>query len=165
MASGDRANAGNLVFETAAEHLTTRVPRAAPNAEAGLAFFMPGVVYLADAVGAQTETLVIRGLSVGVSLRQVVWRELPTGLLVGLSLSAAFYPVALWLWQDTDLTLTVSMSLLAACATASLVAMSLPWAFQRLHRDPAFGSGPLATVVQGILSILIYLVLSMLLIS
>ncbi len=120
MASGDRANAGNLVFETAAEHLTTRVPRAAPNAEAGLAFFMPGVVYLADAVGAQTETLVIRGLSVGVSLRQVVWRELLTGLLVGLSLSAAFYPVALWLWQDTDLTLTVSMSLLAACATASL---------------------------------------------
>ena len=29
-----------------------------------LAFFVPGVVYLADAVGTQTEALVIRGLSV-----------------------------------------------------------------------------------------------------
>ena len=33
-----------------------------------LAFFIPGIVYLADAVGTQTEALVIRGLSVGVSI-------------------------------------------------------------------------------------------------
>jgi len=31
-----------------------------------LAFFMPGIVYLADAVGTQTETVVVRGLSVGI---------------------------------------------------------------------------------------------------
>jgi magnesium transporter len=37
-----------------------------------LAFFIPGIVYLADAVGTQTETLVIRGLSVGVGIGQVV---------------------------------------------------------------------------------------------
>ena len=34
--------------------------------------------------------------------------------------------------------------------------MLLPWAFQRLGRDPAFGSGPLATVIQDLLSIAIY---------
>jgi magnesium transporter len=33
-----------------------------------LAFFIPGIVYLADAVGTQTEALVIRGLSVGVGM-------------------------------------------------------------------------------------------------
>jgi magnesium transporter len=31
-----------------------------------LAFFMPGIVYLADAVGPQTETVIVRGLSLGV---------------------------------------------------------------------------------------------------
>jgi magnesium transporter len=36
-----------------------------------LAFFIPGIVYLADAVGTQTETVVIRGLTVGVSFRQM----------------------------------------------------------------------------------------------
>jgi magnesium transporter len=30
-----------------------------------LAFFMPGIVYLADAVGTQTETVIVRGLSLG----------------------------------------------------------------------------------------------------
>lgn len=31
-----------------------------------LAFFVAGVVYLADAVGTQTETVVVRGPSVGI---------------------------------------------------------------------------------------------------
>jgi len=44
-----------------------------------LAFFIPGIVYLADAVGTQTETIVVRGLSVGVTMQRVVvhWRRAP----------------------------------------------------------------------------------------
>ena len=34
--------------------------------------------------------------------------------------------------------------------------MSLPWAFSKSNIDPAFGSGPLATVAQDLLSIAIY---------
>src|SRR3989304_4648326 len=37
-----------------------------------LAFFIPGIVYMADAVGTQTETLIVRGLSVGVPMSRVV---------------------------------------------------------------------------------------------
>jgi hypothetical protein len=37
------------------------------------------------------------------------------------------------------------------------VAMALPAALDALGVDPAFGSGPLATVVQDLLTILIYL--------
>jgi magnesium transporter len=47
---------------------------------------------MADAVGAQTETLIIRGLSVGIPIRHVVRREILAGLLVGLALSLAFFP-------------------------------------------------------------------------
>jgi len=36
------------------------------------------------------------------------------------------------------------------------VAMTLQWALEGLGRDPAFGSGPLATVIQDLLSIVIY---------
>jgi len=44
-----------------------------------------GIVYLADAVGTQTETLAIRGLSVGVGIGRVARREAATALLVGLT--------------------------------------------------------------------------------
>jgi magnesium transporter len=122
-----------------------------------LAFFMPGIVYMADAVGTQTEAIVIRGLSVGVPIRHIVRRELLTGVLVGLALAAAFVPIGLVGWQQADVIVAVALSLLAACSIATLVAMVLPWLLNRLGRDPAFGSGPLATVVQDLLSLLIYL--------
>jgi magnesium transporter len=32
----------------------------------------------------------------------------------------------------------------------------LPWLLVRLGTDPAFGSGPVATVIQDVLSLLIY---------
>jgi magnesium transporter len=121
-----------------------------------LAFFVPGVVYLADAVGTQTEALVIRGLSHGVSVRQVMKKETITGVLMGAVLGLAFLPIGVWRWGDQDVALAVALSLLAACSVATVVAMAMPALFQRLGRDPAFGSGPLATVVQDLLSILIY---------
>jgi magnesium transporter len=124
-----------------------------------LAFFVPGVVYLADAVGTQTEALIIRGMSVGVPVRRILRIELLTGLVVGLILAVVFFPIALVVWGQADVALAVSLSLLAACSIASVVAMALPWAFQRLGQDPAFGSGPLATVIQDLLTILIYFVI------
>lgn len=124
-----------------------------------LAFFLPGVVYMADAVGTQTEALIIRGLSVGVPIGRVVRRELVTGLVVGLAIAATFLPVGLAGWE-TDVALAVAVALFAACSTATVVAMLLPWVFSRLGADPAFGSGPLATVVQDVLSLLIYFVVA-----
>jgi magnesium transporter len=121
-----------------------------------LAFFIPGIVYMADAVGTQTETLVIRGLSVGVPIRRIFRMETLTGLLVGLVLAAITLP-AVWLALGSlDLALTLSISLVAACAVATVVAMSLPWLMSRGGRDPAYGSGPLATVLQDLLSLLMY---------
>jgi magnesium transporter len=84
-----------------------------------LAFFLPGIVYMADAVGTQTETLVIRGLSVGVSLRRVVRREVATGLLVGGALAVTFFPFTL-LYGEPTVALTASLALFAACSVATL---------------------------------------------
>jgi len=122
-----------------------------------LAFFVPGVVYLADAVGTQTETLVIRGMSLGISIERVFWREIITGFLVGLVLATAIFPLILWRWGRADVAAAVSVALLSACSIASGVAMALPWLLRWLRQDPAFAAGPLATVIQDLLSVLVYL--------
>jgi magnesium transporter len=125
-----------------------------------LAFFVPAVVYMADAVGTQTETVLIRGLSVGVTVREVALRELLTGAVVGAVVGAAFVPFALVGWGDGEVAAAVALALFASCSIATLVAMALPWLFHRLARDPAFGSGPLATVLQHLLSIVVYLAIA-----
>lgn len=121
-----------------------------------LAFFITGIVYMADAVGTQTETLIVRGLSIGVPVRDVVRRELMTGALMGIVLAAAFAVVGLPIWHRPEVVLAVALALLAACSTATIVAMALPWFLHRLGAAPAFGSGPLSTVIQDLLSIIIY---------
>ncbi|NGZ97217.1 MAG: magnesium transporter [Nitrospira sp. WS110] len=121
-----------------------------------LAFFIPGIVYLADAVGTQTETVVVRGLSVGVAMRRMVGRELLSGLAIGVVLAVVAGPLIWWRWGDGDVALCVGLSLFAACSTSTLAAMLLPWLLDASGQDPAFGSGPLATVIQDLLSILIF---------
>ena len=121
-----------------------------------IAFFIPGVVYIADAVGTQTEALVIRGLSVGVGIRSVVIRETITGLLVGALLGALSIPVIWLFWHDAPVALAVALAVFAASSMATMIAMALPWLFRRFGQDPAFGSGPLATVIQDLLSIAVY---------
>jgi magnesium transporter len=46
--------------------------------------------------------------------------------------------------------------ILLLLGVARLGGMALPWLFDAAGADPAFGSGPLATVIQDLLSILIY---------
>jgi magnesium transporter len=52
--------------------------------------------------------------------------------------------------------LAVSVSLFGAVATAPLIALSVTQIFKLEHTDPATGTGPIATVIQDTVSVLIY---------
>ncbi len=122
-----------------------------------VAFFVPAIVYLADAIGTQTEAVAVRGLSLStVPFTRLIAGEVRTGMLIGLALSlAAFIPV--WLvFADARLALAVASALFAASTVASAVGILFPWLLLQLGRDPAFGSGPVATIVQDLLTLLIY---------
>jgi magnesium transporter len=126
-------------------------------AHIAVAFFMPAIVYLADAVGTQTEAVVVRGLSHGhLPLRQLLTGELATGSLIGLVLAALALPLGFWGFGNGPLAIAVSLAIVAASTVASAIGLVLPWTLSRFGFDPAYGSGPLATVIQDILSVLIY---------
>jgi magnesium transporter len=122
-----------------------------------LAFFVPAVVYMAGAVGVQTEAVLIRGFSVGIGVRRFAGRELLTGAIMGAAVGLVFAPFALIGWGDAEVAAAVGLALFASCALATAVAILLPWLFQRAGADPAFGSGPMATVLQDLIAIGVYL--------
>jgi magnesium transporter len=61
----------------------------------------------------------------------------------------------LW-FGSTRVAAIVGMAMFASIAIATLIGVAVPRTLERLGRDPAFGSGPLATVVQDLLSLLVY---------
>ena len=87
-------------------------------------------------------------------------REFATGIAIGLVIGVVAGIVVWVRWNDSALAITVMITLLAACTTATVTAMALPALFDALGRDPAFASGPLATVIQDLLSILIYFLIA-----
>jgi magnesium transporter len=122
-----------------------------------VAFFVPAVVYLADAIGTQTEAIVVRYLSLGRPRLRAVWLgELTTGVLIGGCLAALIFP-AVWLgFGDARLALAVSLAAIAAGGCATTVGLVFPWLLACTGTDPAFGSGPVATIIQDVLSLVIY---------
>lgn len=126
-------------------------------ANVAIAFFIPAIVYLADAIGTQSEAIAVRGLSLSRKpLMSALGSELRTGALIGAVLSLlALIPVWLLL-GDGRLAIAVATALFAASTSATLIGFSLPWLLARTGADPAFGSGPVATILQDVLSLLIY---------
>ena len=57
---------------SAADALVVRGFEGELAADVRLVFFLPGIVYMADAVGTQTEALVIRGMSIRVTIRSIL---------------------------------------------------------------------------------------------
>ncbi len=122
-----------------------------------IAFFIPALVYLADAIGTQTETIAVRGLST--KTRPLAWillLEVAAGASIGATLGLLAF-CGIWLaFADIALAAGVAASLFAAGTLASSIGLLLPWVLSRIGLDPAFGSGPVATVLQDGLTIVIY---------
>jgi magnesium transporter len=75
---------------------------------------------------------------------------------LGLVLGAVALCMVATIWGDAGVGLAVGLAIVAASSIATVVALALPWVFHRFGSDPAFGSGPLATVIQDVLSVTIY---------
>ncbi len=128
------------------------------SAQIAVAFFVPGIVYLADAIGTQSEAIAVRGLSLTRSgIGHLLGGELRTGMLLGAILGLASFLPILAVFGNARLAGAVATAIFAAGTLAASLGLLLPWWLARSGRDPALGSGPIATIIQDVLSLLVYL--------
>jgi magnesium transporter len=126
-------------------------------AKIAVAFFVPGLVYIADAIGTQSEAIAVRGLSLtGAGIGSLLAGELRTGMLIGATLGLISFPATLVAFGDARLAGAVAVAIFVAGSIAAAIGLLFPWVLARFGRDPAYGSGPVATVIQDILSLLVY---------
>ena len=134
-------------------------------ANIAVTFFIPAIVYLADAVGTQTEAVTVRGVSLsGPDSPLLLAGEVGTGVLIGVALGAIAYPIVWFTFGSIALAATVALALMVAGSVAATIGFLLPWSFAKLGYDPALGSGPVGTVVQDVLSLLIYFLVASILV-
>ncbi|NEO29688.1 MAG: magnesium transporter [Symploca sp. SIO3C6] len=136
-----------------------------------LAAFIPLLTGTGGNVGAQSSTVVIRGLNTDelkdLGVAQVVFREARAGALLGTILGVVATLWAYLLVQDGNLltpfsmdsffiALSVGASLIAIAILASVAGSALPFLFRSLGFDPALMSAPFITTAVDVLGVLIY---------
>lgn len=122
-----------------------------------LAFFIPIILYLTDAIGTQTETIYVRTLARrNVRFLSYILKESVVGLGLGvifgtlLGIFAAYWLQSLWIGLTIGLTMLINLSL------APVLAVAIPSILYKRRADPALGSGPVATIIQDLISLLVY---------
>lgn len=126
-----------------------------------LAYFIPVIVYMADAVGTQTENVYVRNLGKGrVRLGKYLAKEIALGICLGLLFGGVCGLFTFFWMGKMNTSITIALSLFTTIATAPLVALVVSALFNRTHDDPAVGAGPVTTVIQDVISITTYFVIA-----
>ncbi len=122
-----------------------------------VAFFIPFVVYIAAAVGAQTQSIFARDLKTKhANFKKYLAKEIQVGLILGFISALASSLIAFVWFKEPLLACVVGLSMFISVSIAPLVALIVTESLQIEHLDPAVGAGPIATVIQDTLSVLIY---------
>ena len=112
-------------------------------------------------VGAQSSTVVIRGLSTqklkSLGVFKVVIKEAMAGALLGIFMILVVFPFAWWQGEGPLIASAVGISLISITTLAATAGAILPLLFDRMGLDPALMSSPFITTVTDIAGVFIYL--------
>jgi magnesium transporter len=125
-----------------------------------LAAFIPLLIGTGGNVGAQSATVVIRGLATGeVTPKRggaIVLREAGVGLLLGIVLGIVGFAWSYILGSNMQVAIVVTIALVAISTLATVTGSALPFVFRIFKVDPAMVSAPFITTVMDIFGVVLY---------
>ncbi len=125
-----------------------------------LALFVPVVLGLSESVAIQSVTLALLVLhgptpTVG-ALRKRLYRELITGVLLGVTCGAIMALVAVAWLNKGSVALALFAGIAVGIAGSAVFGLAMPCVLRLLKRDPQVAAGPIALVFADMLALTIY---------
>ncbi|MCL2500866.1 MAG: magnesium transporter [Defluviitaleaceae bacterium] len=123
--------------------------------------FIPVLMGAGGNAGAQSATVVIRGMALGdiviKDVARVVWRETRIALVCSLSLGLVnFIRIYFMHGRDYILALVITLSLCATLLIAKTIGCTLPLLARKMKVDPAVMSAPLITTIVDCTALIVY---------
>ncbi len=129
-----------------------------------LSAFIPILIGSGGNAGAQSSTVVIRGLAIGeievANAFRILSREISIGSSIGLSLGMVATLWAYWLQGDWTIAFVVGMSFIFVITVATSIGTFLPFLVKKVGFDPALIATPLITTMIDVTALLIYFLIA-----
>lgn len=123
-----------------------------------LMFFLPLLIGSGGNAGSQSATLMIRSLAIGdVEVKdwvRLVGKEFLVSFLLGITMAVGVSLIASV--RSPDLIIIVAITMVLTVMAGSLIGLTIPFIFTKLHIDPATASAPLITSIADITGVWIY---------
>jgi magnesium transporter len=124
-----------------------------------LLFFMPLLVASAGNAGAQSATLMVRGMATGdvtvADWGKLLGKETLVASALGVTMAVAVMVVG-FMRAGPEIAFVVAVTMIAVVMVGSLIGMLLPFLLDKLKFDPATASTPLITTIADVSGVLIY---------
>ncbi len=121
---------------------------------------MPMLMSTGGNAGAQSSTLVIRGLTLGDikfnDLFKVIWKEVRVGIIIGITLGFLNFLRIMLFSRNVKLALIVGLTLIGTTTMAALMGGILPIVAKKVKLDPAIMASPLITTITDATTLLIF---------
>lgn len=122
--------------------------------------FIPVITGMGGNVGGQTSTIIVRGFATGridfSMLRQIFFKELRVGLIMGTVCGLVISAVAVIWHHNLYLGMVVGIAMAVAISVAACMGVLATSFFKKVGIDPAIASSPFVQTVNDITGILIY---------
>ncbi len=129
-----------------------------------LSTMIPMLMSTGGNAGAQSSTLIIRGLTLGEveykNALNVLYKELKVGLLIGIILGALNYVRIFLVNGNVKLASIVGLTLIGTSITATTMGGLLPILAKKAGLDPATMANPLITTITDALTLIIFFAVS-----
>lgn len=123
-----------------------------------LAAFIPLIVYMASAVATQMEAMIIRDLAINPRLpflHYFLHQFLIVALIGGVT-SILLYVLLIPFQSNETIRLVLGISMFFAILSSVMTGVIVPYLFGKIKLDPANASGPIGTIIQDLLSVIVY---------
>lgn len=121
---------------------------------------MPMLMSTGGNAGAQSSTLVIRGLTLGDikfgDLFKVIWKEVRVGIIIGITLGFLNFLRIMLFSRNVKLAIIVGLTLIGTTTMAALMGGILPIVAKKVKLDPAIMASPLITTITDATTLLIF---------
>jgi magnesium transporter len=121
---------------------------------------MPMLMSTGGNAGAQSSTLVIRGLTLGdikfSDLLKVIWKEVRVGIIIGITLGFLNFLRIMLFSRNVKLAIIVGLTLIGTTTMAALMGGILPIVAKKVKLDPAIMASPLITTITDATTLLIF---------